>query len=482
MTPANVAPLKAKEKNCSPVALGRRKEFSIQLNQIIDAILLVLSLWLAYAFRYELGQLWQWILPAEPAGAFVWLVVLVIPFGPRLLEMQGFYEYPLQKTFLKSLRQVVLALLWLAIVIGGCGIIFKLNLSSRSVLLLFGLIGTVILLIKERVVVAYLRGRVAKGEHREKVIVAGSSEEVSDLLERFRFDQGSEIEIVRTIDIALEPISELVRSLHEYSVGRVIFAAARTELGRVEEAIAACELEGVEAWLIADFIRTSIARAGFDMFGSQPMLVFRSTPDLSWELASKRTIDIIGALTGLIVLSPLLLVVAVAVKMTSPGPIIFSQVRCGRHGKPFRMFKFRSMDTNAEERRQELEDFNQMSGPVFKLDRDPRITPLGGWLRKFSIDELPQLFNVLTGQMSLVGPRPLPTYEVENFSNPAQRRRLSVKPGMTCLWQIGGRNEVRDFQTWVKLDLEYIDNWSIWLDLRILFQTIPVVLLGHGAK
>ena len=482
MVPVSDAPLKAKEKNRSPVPLGRRTEFSIQLNQIIDATLLVLSLWLAYALRYELGQLFEWLQPVEAVNAFVWLVVLVIPFGPRLLEMQGFYEYPLQKTIIKSFRQVVLALLWLGILICGCAIFFRLSLNSRSVLLLFWLVGTVILVIKERVVVLWLRSRVARGEHRERVIVAGSSEEVSDLLERFRFDPGSEIEIVKTIDIAVEPISELVGSLHEYSIGRVIFAAARTGLGRVEEAIAACELEGVEAWLIADFIRTSIARAGFDMFGSQPMLVFRSTPDLSWELVSKRTIDIIGALLGLIFLSPLMLVVAAAIKMTSPGPVIFSQMRCGRHGKPFKMFKFRSMCTDAEQRRQELEIFNLMRGPVFKLDQDPRVTPFGAWLRKFSIDELPQLFNVLSGQMSLVGPRPLPTYEVENFSNPAQRRRLSVKPGITCLWQISGRNEVREFHTWVRLDLEYIDNWSIWLDLQILFRTIPAVLLSHGAK
>jgi exopolysaccharide biosynthesis polyprenyl glycosylphosphotransferase len=482
MMPVNVAPIKPNEKNRSPVALGRRAEFSIQLNQIIDAILLVLSLWLAYILRYELGHIFKSILPVESVNAFVWLVVLIIPFGPRLLELQGFYEYPLQKTIVKSLRQVVPALLWLTILICGCAIFFRLSLNSRSVILLFGLVGTVTLVIKERIVVLYLRGRVARGDHRERVIVAGSSEEISDLLERFRFDQWSEIEIVKTIDIAVEPISELVRSLHEYSVGRVIFAAGRTELGRVQEAIAACELEGVEAWLIADFVRTSIARAGFDMFGSQPMLVFRSTPNLSWELVSKRTIDFVGALIGLTLLAPFMLVVAVVIKMTSPGPAIFSQMRCGRHGEPFRMFKFRSMYTDAEQRRQELDVFNQMSGPVFKLDDDPRVTPFGRWLRKFSVDELPQLFNVLGGQMSLVGPRPLPTYEVESFSNPAQRRRLSVKPGITCLWQIGGRNEVRDFQAWVKLDLEYIDNWSIWLDMRILFRTIPAVLLGHGAK
>ena len=476
------APLKTKEKSRSPFVLGRRKEFNIQIHQLIDAIVLVLSLWLAYALRYELAELFKWISPLESANVYVWLLGLVIPFGALLLELHGFYDYPLQKTILTSVRQAGLALLWLAILICGCAILFRLNLNSRSVLALFVPIGTIALTIKDRIVTAYLRSRVARGEHRERVIVAGSSEEVSDLLERFRPDQCSEIEIVRTVDIAVEPISELVRSVHEYSVGRVIFAAAHTELGRVQEAIAACELEGVEAWLIADFIRTSIARAGFDMLGSQPMLVFRSTPDLSWELAGKRTIDIIGALIGLILHAPLLLVVAAAIKVTSPGPVIFSQMRCGRYGKPFRMFKFRTMVTDAEQHRQELEIFNKMIGPVFKLDNDPRITRFGRWLRKHSLDELPQLFNVLIGQMSLVGPRPLPTYEVDNFSNPAQRRRLSVKPGITCLWQISGRNEVHDFRTWVKLDLEYIDNWSIWLDLQILFRTIPAVLRGHGAK
>jgi lipopolysaccharide/colanic/teichoic acid biosynthesis glycosyltransferase len=140
------------------------------------------------------------------------------------------------------------------------------------------------------------------------------------------------------------------------------------------------------------------------------------------------------------------------------------------------------MYSDAEQRRHELEAYNQMSGPVFKLDDDPRVTRLGRWLRKYSIDELPQLYNVFLGQMSLVGPRPLPVYEVENFSNPAQRRRLSVKPGITCLWQISGRNELKEFETWVKLDLKYIDNWSIWLDLKILIWTIPAVLFGVGAK
>src|ERR1700716_3982278 len=164
------------------------------------------------------------------------------------------------------------------------------------------------------------------------------------------------------------------------------------------------------------------------------------------------------------------------------GPIIFRQHRAGRYGKPFVMHKFRSMANDAEMRRAELEPFNQMQGPVFKVESDPRITPFGRWLRRTSLDELPQLVNVLIGDMSLVGPRPLPLYEVEKFENTAQRRRLSVKPGLTCLWQISGRNQVRDFRDWVRLDLDSIDRWSLGLDFKILLRTIPAVILGLGAK
>jgi lipopolysaccharide/colanic/teichoic acid biosynthesis glycosyltransferase len=152
------------------------------------------------------------------------------------------------------------------------------------------------------------------------------------------------------------------------------------------------------------------------------------------------------------------------------------------NGRPFTIYKFRTMVTNAEQLKHELAAMNEMSGPVFKVTNDPRITPIGKVFRKFSIDELPQLYNVLKGEMSLVGPRPLPVDEVKRFNDLAHRRRLSVKPGLTCLWQISGRNEVKDFHDWVRLDLEYIDNWSIWLDLKILFRTIPIVITGAGAK
>jgi exopolysaccharide biosynthesis polyprenyl glycosylphosphotransferase len=193
-------------------------------------------------------------------------------------------------------------------------------------------------------------------------------------------------------------------------------------------------------------------------------------------------LDVVLSAVLLVVLSPILLLFALIIKATSPGPVLFKQRRSGLNGQPFTMLKFRSMVTDAEQRKHELEALNEMSGPVFKVTNDPRVTPIGRFMRRFSLDELPQLWNVLRGEMSLVGPRPLPVDEVQRFDDYAHRRRLSVKPGLTCLWQISGRNNLRDFREWVRLDLEYIDNWSLWLDLKILLRTVPVVVMGTGAR
>lgn len=181
-------------------------------------------------------------------------------------------------------------------------------------------------------------------------------------------------------------------------------------------------------------------------------------------------------------LAPLFLLCALLVRVSSRGPILFKHPRAGLNGRPFIMHKFRTMHVGAEERRRELAASNEMSGPVFKMRRDPRVTPIGRFLRRHSLDELPQLWNVLRGEMSLVGPRPLPVFEIEGIAENAQRRRLSVKPGMTCLWQIRGRNEITSFDDWVQLDLQYIDEWSLWLDLKILVATLPVAIFGRGGR
>ena len=215
------------------------------------------------------------------------------------------------------------------------------------------------------------------------------------------------------------------------------------------------------------------------------MLVFRSTPELSWQLFAKKLVDIVGALTAVILFSPFWIVAMIGIRLASPGaPVFFTQQRAGLYGKPFRIFKFRTMVPDADKMLDQIkeEHGNEVDGPAFKLASDPRIFSFGQFLRNYSIDELPQMINVLKGEMSLVGPRPLPVHEIAAIEKSSHRRRLSMKPGITCIWQISGRSDITDFEEWVKLDLEYIDRWSLWEDFRILFKTIPAVLFSKGAR
>ena len=462
--------------------IGRKQELNLQFLQIADGILLAVAFWLAHTLRF-LGAHWfVFQKPIGPFAEFQWLLFIILPFGPIFLDNQGFYAHPMQKSFRRSLEQLGHAAFWLGLVIAAFSYFLKLDVPSRAVMPLFALLGGTFLIARERITLARFRALAKREDLRERVILVGTPDDLQTLRHGLSAEQIAEMLVVEEFDIETEPVHALVESLHKHSVSRVIFAGGHSHLDRLQEAIGACEIEGVEAWLIADFIRTSIARPDFDVFGSRPVLVFRTTPELSVALAVKAAIDRLGALVLLALTSWLMILVAIAIRCTSPGPIVFRQKRAGKNGRAFTMYKFRSMQTNAEMLHSELAAFNQMSGPVFKLDKDPRVTPIGRFIRKTSIDELPQLLNVLRGDMSLVGPRPLPIYEVEKFESPAQRRRLSMKPGLTCLWQVSGRNEVKNFDQWVKLDLDYIDNWSLLLDAKILFKTVPVVHFGWGAK
>jgi exopolysaccharide biosynthesis polyprenyl glycosylphosphotransferase len=223
------------------------------------------------------------------------------------------------------------------------------------------------------------------------------------------------------------------------------------------------------------------SRWGFELLGGIEAISATTAPVDELSLIAKRLMDFIGSLIGLLLFLPAILIACVMIKLEDNGPILFRQERVGLNGRRFKILKFRSMVVDAERRLEELKRHNEMSGPVFKMSNDPRITPFGRWMRKLSIDEVPQLWNVLRGDMSLVGPRPpLPT-EVDLYS-PDQRRRLSVKPGITGLWQVQGRSNIQDFKDWVKLDLEYIDRWSLGLDVVILMRTIPAVLASKGAR
>jgi exopolysaccharide biosynthesis polyprenyl glycosylphosphotransferase len=461
--------------------ISRKQEISLLLNQLADACVLAVALFLGYALRSYRVIDFDLLPQIPPFESFLWMFLVVGLFGPLLLEMQGFYQYPLEKSARQSLRQIAYAGVWLGLILGACVVFLKLGIPSRSAFLLFIVLAPAGLLLREAAYRAIRLRRLRRGGHGESIILAGTEDRMASLLRDMSEAQRLELNVVARIDLSSQPVLELVRAMHSSNVGRVMLAFGPRDSSLLQEAITACETEGVEAWVAVDFIRPSIARPTYEALGATPMLVFRVTPDLSWALLVKNVMDRLGAFAGLLLLSPLLLVIAAGVKLTSPGPVIFSQSRAGRHGKPFTMYKFRSMRSGAETEQEELKALNVMDGPVFKLEKDRRVTRFGAWLRRTSLDELPQLFNILRGDMSLVGPRPLPLYEVENFKLTAHRRRLSMKPGLTCLWQISGRNFVRNFDEWVRLDVEYIDNWSLWLDLRILARTIPVVLLGKGA-
>jgi exopolysaccharide biosynthesis polyprenyl glycosylphosphotransferase len=461
--------------------LQRQQQLITQFHRVIDAGLCALGFWLAHWMRDE-DLLQVWDLPEIHAfGHYAWFLALIVPMAPLFLQLQGFYDRPVLATRRRTVWQLSRGILWLAITLILVSFVMRTQ-PARSIIVLFGPISFLLILLKEEVVRGWTLSSLGQNQLRRRVILVGTAEDVEKSRQRMLDRISSSLEIIAEIDLNTTPIERLVELLHDHSVNAVLLTARHTFFGQVEKVIAACELEGVEVWLMADFFKTRISQTMVDDLHGRPILVFRSTPQASWQALSKQVLDLAGAFALLLLFSPFLVLAAVMIKLTSPGPLLFRQKRCGLNGQPFTMLKFRSMVSDAEQRKHELELLNEMSGPVFKVTDDPRITPVGRWLRKFSVDEFPQLFNVLRGEMSLVGPRPLPLDEVKRFNDFAHRRRLSVKPGITCLWQVSGRNNVSDFKDWVRLDLEYIDNWSIWLDLKILLRTVPVVLLGTGAK
>jgi exopolysaccharide biosynthesis polyprenyl glycosylphosphotransferase len=454
----------------------------VQVHKVVDAGLFCVALRLAHLLRSHLPiEIFGGTAEIRSFEEYVWLYVLILPAAPLVLAAQGFYSRPL----LPSRRQTVWQLFWastwmtMGVILGT---FFLKEFPARSVVVLFGPTSFVLILIKEELVRRWIQTKIGQAQLRKRIILAGSPEDAMALEGELRRQAQQSIEVAAKIDLNNASVETLVDLLHEHSANGVVLSARNTLFGQIERAIQACELEGVEVWLLADFFKTQISKTTLDDLYGRPMLVFRTTPEASWQAIAKHMVDFLGALVLLVFLVVPLAIVACLIRLTSPGPVLFRQQRSGLNGHPFTMLKFRSMVTNADQLKHELEALNEMSGPVFKLTQDPRITPIGRFLRKYSIDELPQLWNVVRGEMSLVGPRPLPVDEVKRFDDLAHRRRLSVRPGLTCLWQISGRNEVKDFKDWVRLDLEYIDNWSFWLDLKILLRTVPVVLMGTGAK
>jgi exopolysaccharide biosynthesis polyprenyl glycosylphosphotransferase len=334
--------------------------------------------------------------------------------------------------------------------------------------------------------------RIGRRAPRRQVVLVGSGPIAARMYDQLQSDPSQNVLVVGFVDSDPHPAlagngsTHLggVRDLEDILMHRVvddvfIGLPIKSRYEEIRESIAACVRVGVPARYSADLFGGTFPDQGQGGH-SVPVLSLSETPSVD-RLAAKRAIDVAGALMLSVLLAPVMLGITVAIKLTSPGPVLFSQDRYGYMKRLFRMYKFRTMVADAENGQDALEARNEASGPVFKIRADPRVTPLGRFLRATSLDELPQLWNVLIGEMSLVGPRPLPTRDVGRFSEPWLMRRFSMRPGLTCLWQISGRSDL-DFAQWIALDLEYIDRWSLWRDMHILLKTIPAVLRGTGAS
>ena len=466
--------------------LRRARQIRTQIHQVVDACLFASSFWIAYALRTDPTIIAMFRLPQIDSVTYdsetlLLLYAILIPGAPLILESQGFYSRPPLGS-----RLGILWPLFKSCVITTIGLVLAMYalhfITPRVMMIFFGVISFILVYAKEEVLLWVLHSRMAQSQSKRRFILVGTEREIVRMRQDLAQHTNESVEIVAELNLVETPVQQIVNLLHDHSIYGVILSAKHTNFEQVEYVIRACELEGVEIWLIADFFSTQISRTSFDDLLGRPLLIFRTTPEASWQALGKQLVDFFGAFVLLVSLSWVFLIIALAIKLTTPGPVFFRQQRSGLSGVPFTLYKFRTMVTNAEQFKHELEAMNEMTGPVFKVTNDPRVTPVGKFLRKYSLDELPQLWNVLHGEMSLVGPRPLPVDEVKRFDNLAHRRRLSVKPGLTCLWQISGRNQISDFKDWVRLDLQYIDNWSFWLDLKILLLTLPAVLRGTGAK
>jgi exopolysaccharide biosynthesis polyprenyl glycosylphosphotransferase len=372
--------------------------------------------------------------------------------------------------------------------------LLKVQYVSRTVFVTFAAADLLALVGIRLGVVWYFQRSLQRGEFFRRILIVGSGTRARRLAETLLRHSDWGISIVGHLDpdptrigdrvlesCVLGTIGDISSVLKGNVIDEVILAIPRAMIPDVDKIAQACEEEGVKLSFMADVFDVRVARTRLVELGAIPLLILEPVAQEEWKLLVKRLTDFTLALLAVPLLLPVMGLIAIAIKLDSHGPVFFLQERVGHHKRRFRMLKFRTMIAGAERLQAQLEGLNEAEGPIFKITDDPRVTRVGRFLRLSSLDELPQIFHVLTGEMSLVGPRPMSLRDVELFDQGIQRKRFSVKPGLTCLWQISGRSEL-PFSKWLELDLEYIERWSLGLDLKILLKTLPAVLSARGAK
>ena len=453
---------------------------------LFDASATTACLLAAYAFREaSIGGT-----PALPLWAYVALLPLIVPLWIFMLAAFGAYDSPLAVPMSRMVRAVTVAVTVALMHLVFLVFALKLQFVSRLVVFVFAVVNIAVLLTMRGV----LRWRQRRFPGlRRRILVAGTGERARRAMTALAGEGDRHCEIVGLVDMGRPPapgadgtfmlqrsVDDVVAVLDGNVIDEIVLAAPRSMIDVMESVVVAAEAEGVRVRVLADFFQAAPKRLSLDEFGTLPFLTLDWIAYEDWKVLAKRAIDLVVAAGALIASAPMLAAIALAIKLDSNGPVFFVQTRVGHHKRPFPFRKFRTMCMDAQRLQAALETRNEAQGPVFKIAQDPRVTRIGQFLRRTSLDELPQLWNVVRGDMSLVGPRPLPLRDVSRFDQAAQRKRFSVKPGITCLWQVSGRSNLT-FAEWLRLDLWYIDNWSLTLDLKLLARTVPAVLRGTGA-
>ena len=482
---------------------------------VLDAVVITLVFLAVVYARARFPEFWPWdVIPGDkntlwafPPSSHVHLLVPILPLWLGALQLTGSYRSLRPELFARQFARITsgVGLAFLALILLTWS--FQQHQYSRTLLVGF-LLASWLALLGAHHWLAWRRARAHLAERDVvHVLIIGQPEDAQPLVQHLAAhpelpvrlmglvlaeadpeafstpmptDDGQPPDVDADEIAVLGSLDDLPDLLAERSVHQVFMVGWRWDTTTLRRVAAQCGELGVRFSFNVSFLGLRVGRAHIEDFGDWTTLTFSQTPTNAAALLLKRMFDVVASGLGMLALSPLLGIVALIIKLQDGGPVLFEQERSGLYGRSFGMLKFRSMVLNAEALRAELEAQNEMDGPVFKIKRDPRITRIGAFIRKTSIDELPQLWNVFRGDMSLVGPRPPIPAEVAQYER-WQMRRLSMKPGITCIWQVSGRNQI-SFESWMKLDLEYIDNWTFWLDIKLLMMTVPVVLLQRGAS
>lgn len=453
------------------------------------ALLILFALVVPFPLGIGSGSVgWETALSVHVKLKNVVFLCLFVAFWPPLLRVCGMYKASANRSFVRILEKATLSCGIGAVLIALFTLVTDSTARPLPTMVGFWFVAS----IATAALHWLIQGgtQVARRAQPRNVLVVGSSPRA--VMHATTLEEEAGCEVVGfvddtwngadplAVDKRLGGLDELEQILMRTVVDEVVVALpVKSYYGEIQRAIRACENHGIESKCIVDYFQPTLALPKIASSGDVPAVAMVMVSDDARRLV-KRAVDLCCAGAAVVILSPVFAAIAIAVKLTSPGPILFAQERYGYQKRRFKMYKFRSMVSDAERVMQQLEHLNEAEGPVFKIRDDPRITPLGRFLRKTSLDELPQLFNVIKGEMSIVGPRPLSVRDVSRFDEPWLMRRFSVLPGLTCIWQVSGRSNL-SFEQWISLDLEYIDNWNLMLDWEIMARTVPAVLRREGA-